>query len=52
MTGFYRYVRYCDVAERMDQGWRFAFTLPFPHKEYAIVMKWCCGRGCNDSEIP
>lgn len=48
MTGIYRFIPHCDVADRMAQGWRY---LGFAREHWSALMWWCCG-SCRDGEAP
>lgn len=50
-TGILAYVRNADVADRLDNGWRYAADLGVPHGSYSVLMWWCCG-DCKDGEAP
>jgi len=52
LDGVYRYIPLHELIWRLWQGWTWAADLGPRHSEYAVLMKWCCGKGCNDSEIP
>lgn len=43
MLGMFRYVRLDDVADRMNDGWRYVADLGMPHGQYSVLMWWCCG---------
>lgn len=51
MTGVFRFIRHHDVAERMNEGWRYAGNLGRTHGEWSCLMWWCCG-ACTDTEPP
>lgn len=51
MNGIFRYVRHYDVADRMDQGWRYAGNLGRIHGEWSTLM-WFCNGSCRDGEAP
>lgn len=48
MTGIFRYVVWRDVADRMEQGWRYCGVA---HEEWSAIMWWCVG-DCEDGEAP
>lgn len=50
-TGVFLMVRHHDVADRMDQGWRYAGHLGRVHGYWSALMFWCCG-ACEDHEVP
>jgi hypothetical protein len=49
--GVYRYIRLSEVADRLNDCWRYTADLGQPHGHYAVLMWWCCG-DCLDSEVP
>jgi hypothetical protein len=51
MTGIFRYVRHSDVADKLDDGWRYAAHLGRTHGHWSALMWWCCG-DCVDGEAP
>jgi len=48
MTGIFRYIDHHQVAERMEQGWRWVGVA---HPAWSDIMWWCCG-DCQDGEAP
>ena len=51
MTGIFRYMRLQDVADRLNDGWRYVAELGIPHNRWSVLMWWCCG-DCLDGEAP
>jgi len=51
LTGIFRYIRTSEVADRLDQGWRYAADLGVPHGQWSVLM-WFCDGSCNDGEAP
>lgn len=51
ITGIFRYIRTKDVADRMDQGWRYVGDLGPTHGQWSVLMWWCDG-SCRDGEAP
>lgn len=51
MTGVFRFIRHHDVADRMNEGWRYAGYLGPMHGSWSCLMWWCCG-ACKDNEVP
>lgn len=49
LTGVFEYVRKGDVADRMDDCWKFVRDLGVPHGQYSVLMWWCCG-DCKEGE--
>lgn len=50
-TGIFRYVRLRDVADRMEQGWRYAADLGETHGRWSVLLWWCSGE-CSGAEVP
>lgn len=51
LSGIFRYARLHEVADRLDQGWRYAADLGLPHGNWSVLMWWCCG-DCVDGGAP
>lgn len=49
LIGVFDYARKGDIAERMNDGWKFVRDLGVPHGEYSVLMWFCCG-DCKEDE--
>lgn len=53
LTGHFRYQRRADVADRLNDGWRYVADLGVPHGLWSVLM-WFCDASCKEdgSEVP